>query len=421
MHKATQTARAVAVPALGTFVLLLGLNLLNFVDRYILPGAQPLIQREFHATDAQMGALTTALFATYMLFAPLTGWLGDRVSRKPLIIGGAVLWSLATLATAWVHSYWTLYLRHALVGVGEATFSIFAPAVLADFYPERDRNRILSIFYLAIPVGAALGYLAGGELGSRFGWRSPFFLCALPGLVIAGLYVWIGREPERGASDHLDATPSRATFTGLFSNTAFLTSTFGLAALTFAMGGISAWMPTFLHRVAGLSIGRASEAVGAITVIDGIAGTAVGGWIAQRWLRTDHRALYLLSFWSVALTLPCGALVFFGPESWAVPALFAAEFFLFLNTGPLNTAIVNSVSAPVRATAISVNLFIIHAFGDTFSPTIIGTISDRTHSLRIGLGATLLALVVSCMILLAGARVAPPLEEALVPAPEPAV
>ncbi|HEV2214046.1 MAG TPA: MFS transporter [Terracidiphilus sp.] len=421
MHKATQTARAVAVPALGTFLLLLGLNLLNFIDRYILPGAQPLIQREFHATDAQMGALTTALFATYMIFAPLTGWLGDRFPRKPLIIGGAVLWSLATLATAWVHSYWTLYLRHALVGVGEATFSIFAPAVLADFYPERDRNRILSIFYLAIPVGAALGYLAGGELGSQFGWRTPFFLCAIPGLVVAGLYLWIGREPERGACDHLRATRSRATFSGLFTNTAFLTSTFGLAALTFAMGGISAWMPTFLHRVAGLSVSGASEAVGAITVMDGIAGTAVGGWLAQRWLRTNHRALYLLSFWSVALTLPCGALVFFGPHSWAVPSLFAAEFFLFLNTGPLNTAIVNSVSAPVRATAISVNLFIIHAFGDTFSPTIIGSISDRTHDLRIALGATLVALIVSGIILLAGARVAPPLEETMVPAPEPAV
>ncbi|HVC45703.1 MAG TPA: MFS transporter [Terracidiphilus sp.] len=420
MQKATQTARALAVPALGTFLLLLGLNLLNYIDRYILPGAQPLIQREFHATDQQMGLLTTALFVTYMLVAPLTGWLGDRFPRKPLILGGAILWSLATLATAWVHSYWTLFLRHALVGVGEATFGIFAPAVLADFYPERDRNRILSIFYLAIPVGAALGYLAGGELGSHFGWRMPFFLCAIPGLAIAALYFWIGREPVRGASDRLRQTRSRATFTGLFTNSAFLTATFGLAALTFAMGGISAWVPTFLHRVAGLSVGRSSEVVGAITVVDGIAGTAVGGWIAQRWLRTNHRALYLLSFWSVALTLPCGVLVFFGPSTWAVPSLLAAEFFLFLNTGPLNTAIVNSVSAPIRASAISVNLFIIHAFGDSFSPTIIGAISDRTGSLRVGLGATLLALVVSCVILLAGARVAPPLEEIPIPAPESA-
>jgi MFS-type transporter involved in bile tolerance (Atg22 family) len=161
----------------------------------------------------------------------------------------------------------------------------------------------------------------------------------------------------------------------------------------------------------GLSVGSASQIVGAITVIDGIAGTLIGGWIAQRWLRTNHRALYLLSFWSVALTLPCGVLLFFGPAAWAVPSLFAAEFFLFLNTGPLNAAIVNSVTGPVRATAVSINLFCIHCFGDTFSPQIIGAISDRTKSLRLGLGATLIFLVFSCIILRAGARFAPPLEE----------
>ena len=397
-------------PALGTLLLLIGLNLFNYIDRYILPGEVSLIQREFHSTDQQMGALTTAMFVVYMFTAPLTGWLGDRFRRKPLIIAGAVLWILATLGTMWVHDYWTLYIRHALVGVGEATFGIFAPAVLADFYPERDRNRILSIFYLAIPVGAALGYLAGGELGTLWGWRAPFFLCAIPGLAIAALYGWIGREPERGACDHVKPTMNRTTVWGLFSNAAFLTASFGLATLTFAMGGISAWMPTFLHRSAGLSVGKASLAMGAITVVDGIAGTLVGGWLAQRWLRTNYRALYLLSFWSVALTLPCGALLFFGPPAWSIPVLFVTEFFLFLNTGPLNAAIVNSVSAPVRATAISLNLFCIHAFGDTFSPQIIGAISDRSN-LRIGLGATLIFLVISALILRMGARFAPPLEE----------
>jgi predicted MFS family arabinose efflux permease len=407
---ATSSLRTRFNPALGTFLLLIGLNLLNFVDRYILPGAQPLIQREFHSTDQQMGALTTAMFFFYMLAAPLTGWLGDRYSRKPLIITGAVLWSLATLGTVWVHGYWTFYTRQAFVGIGEATFSIFAPAVLADFYPERERTRVLSIFYLAIPVGAALGYLAGGEMGSIWGWRTPFFVCAIPGLVIAGLYAGFGREPVRGSSDHLHATADRTSVLGLIRNPAFLTATMGLATLTFAMGGISAWVPTFLHRNIGLSVANSSLTVGAITVIDGIAGTLTGGWLAQIWLRTNHRALYLLSFWSVLLTLPCGAMIFFGPKAWAIPSLFAAEFFLFLNTGPLNAAIVNSVSAPVRATAISINLFCIHFFGDTFSPQIIGAISDRSN-LSIGLGATLIFLVISAVILRMGAGCAPPLEE----------
>jgi sugar phosphate permease len=189
-----------------------------------------------------------------------------------------------------------------------------------------------------------------------------------------------------------------------------LTATLGLAAWTFAVGGISTWVPTYLHRSLGLTVARSSFVVSAITAIDGIAATAIGGWIAQRWLRTNHRALYLVSYWSVVLTLPFGALVFFGPPQWSVPALFVAEFFLFLSTGPLNAAIVNSVSFRVRATAISVNLFCIHFFGDTFSPQIIGAVSDRTN-LRLALGVTLVALFVSAAIFLRGARYAPPLDE----------
>ena len=410
MSTAFQPARSRLSPAIGTLILLICLNLLNYIDRYILPGAQSLVQKEYGWSDQAMGALTTALFFVYMFTAPLTGWLGDRFSRKPLIIAGAVLWSLATLFTAWVHDYWTLYLRHALVGVGEATFGIFAPSVLSDFYPARDRNRILSIFYLAIPVGGAIGYLAGGTLGTFYGWRAPFFLCAIPGLVVATLYWAIGREPTRGKSDHIQQDASRATVLGLFHNGAFLTATLGLAAWTFAVGGISTWVPTFLHRSLGLTVAKSSFVVSAITAIDGIAGTAVGGWIAQRWLRTNHRALYLVSFWSVALTLPFGAMVFFGPSKDAIPALFLAEFFLFLNTGPLNAAIVNSVSFSVRATAISVNLFCIHFLGDTFSPQIIGAVSDRTN-LRLALGLTLVSLVVSAAILRTGARFAPQLDE----------
>ncbi len=410
----TQMAR----PALIALLLLTGLNLLNYLDRYILPGAQPLIQAEFHATDEQMGALTTALFITYMLTAPCTGWLGDRFRRKPLIVAGAVLWSLATLATFWVHDYWTLYFRHALVGVGEATFGIFAPAILSDFFPARDRNRILSWFYLAIPVGSALGYLVGGQLGSRYGWRTPFFVGAIPGLLIALLYALFAAEPTRGNSES-SAVPRPSTqqmlrnFINLFKNPAYLCATLGMAMMVFTMGGISAWMPTFLHRFSGMSVGKAGTILGAITVVDGLAGTALGGWLAQRWLRSNHRALYLLSAWSMIGTLPLAALVFFGPPAWSIPALFAAEFCLFLNTGPLNAAICNSVTSQVRSSAIALNLFLIHFLGDTFSPQIIGHISGMANSsLRVGLGVTLITLIFSGVLLFFGAQFAPGLEEA---------
>ncbi len=202
-------------------------------------------------------------------------------------------------------------------------------------------------------------------------------------------------------------------FLGLFRNPGYLCATLGMAMLVFTLGGISTWMPTFLHRFAGMGVGKAGTILGAITVVDGLAGTAIGGWIAQRWLRRDHRALYKLSAWSVILTLPPAGLVFFGPAKWSIPALFVAEFFLFLNTGPLNAAICNSVSAAVRSSAIALELFLIHMLGDTFSPTIIGRISDVSN-LRLGLGLTLVTLILSGVLLFAGARFAPVLEEATI-------
>ncbi len=422
-QKAAESKRmGMARPALIALGLLTCLNLLNYIDRYILPGAQPLIQAEFHATDEQMGRLTTALFFTYMLTAPFTGWMGDRFRRKPLIVAGAVLWSIATLVTFWVHDYWSLFFRHALVGVGEATFGIFAPAVISDFFPARERNRILSFFYLAIPVGAALGYLIGGQMGSRFGWRTPFLVGAVPGLVVAGLYALWATEPVRGGSetvedgaelgDHQVPSPGKmlGNFFGLFRNPAFMCATLGMAMMVFALGGISTWMPTFLHRFAGMSVAKAATVLGAITVVDGLAGTAIGGWLAQRWLRTNDGALYLLSAWSMILTLPLAALTFFGPPAWSIPALAGAMFFLFLNTGPLNAAICNSVTATVRSSAIALNLFLIHMLGDTFSPQIIGAISDHSN-MRLGLGLTLITLIISGILLFAGARFAPKLAQ----------
>src|SRR5450432_1800712 len=260
--------------------LLIGLNLFNYIDRYILFGVQPLIQREFGVSDAKFGALTLAFFITYMFAAPATGWLGDRYPRKPLIVAGAMLWSVLTLLTAFVHSYDALFIRHALVGIGEATFGVFAPALLADFYPEIDRNRILSIFYIAIPVGAALGYLTGGMLGSRYGWRMPFMVSAVPAMLIALLFWAVVKEPARGSQDRLEPTVDRATLAGMLHNPAYWTATLGMAALVFSMGGISAFLPTLFVRFGGLTVGRAGLIVGAITAIDGLLGTVIGGWIA---------------------------------------------------------------------------------------------------------------------------------------------
>jgi predicted MFS family arabinose efflux permease len=404
---AAATRRPPSVAGATTaLVLLTALNFVNYIDRYILPGVQEQVKREFHVSDAALGSLTFWFFLTYMCAAPLTGWLGDHLPRKPLIVLCALAISAINILTGTVHSFDSLLLRHAVLGIGEASLGIYAPALLADFYPERDRNRILTIFYTAIFVGAALGYLIGIDVGAHWGWRMPFYVSAVPGFLIAALILIFLREPARGASDaNTSERKQTAHVLTLASNAPYLYATLGMAMTTFSMGGISAWMPSFLQR-SGFSPSTVGLTLGGITAGAGLGGTAVGGWLAQRWLRTDHRALYLLSAWSALLTIPFGVLCFFGPRSTMLPALGFAMFCISLGMGPLNAAIVNAVPAEVRATAIAVELFLIHALGDTPSPRLIGMVSDHS-SLSTGLGLTLVTLLIATVLLFLGARTVP--------------
>ena len=396
-------------------VLLTALNFVNYIDRYILPGVQEQVKSEFHVSDAQIGSLTFWFILAYMVAAPFTGWLGDHFPRKPMIVVAALFWSTINLFTAFVHSYDSLNLRHAALGIGEASFGIFAPALLADFYPDSQRNGVLTIFNIAVPVGAALGYLTGGYVGQHFGWRMSFTVSAIPGIVIALLILFLMKEPARGGSQDEKAKIDRGTVLSLVKNPAYLCSIGGYAAVTFTLGGISWWMPSFLQRDLGKSPASAGFLMGAITVAAGLLGTIAGGTLAQRWSKTNAAALYLVPAWGAILALPPALICFFGrqflhTQAFTLPALALAVFLIFLGSGPVNAATVNAVSPAVRATALAGQLFLIHALGDAPSPLIIGAISDRTN-LSLGLGATLITLVVAAGIFYLGSRFAPPLED----------
>ena len=406
--KPKPTPIASVAGATTALVLLTSLNFVNYIDRYILPGVQEQVKHEFLISDKQIGSLTFWFMIAYMFTSPITGWLGDRFPRKPMIVIAALFWSGINFLTATVHSYDSLNIRHAALGVGEASFGIFAPSLLADFYEPDQRNRVLTIFNVAIPVGAALGYLVGGTVGEHFGWRMSFIVSAIPGTIIAILIAFFMKEPARGASQHEKAKLEKGTVRSLLNNKAYLCSILGYAAVTFSLGGISWWMPSFLQRIDGRSESSAAYIMGAITVVTGLGGTITGGAIAQRWSRTNHRALYLVPAISAALAVPPALLCFFGPHSLTLYGLGAAIFLIFLGTGPVNAATLNAVRPEIRATAMAGQLFIIHALGDAISPPIIGAVSDRS-TLNIGLGSTLITMFIAAVIFFIGARYAPPL------------
>ncbi len=386
-------------------IVLTALNLLNYVDRNVLFAVQPLVQDEFHLTNVQIGYLTSAFLGLYTLAAPFVGPLADRYSRKLIIALGGIFWSGLTLLTAVTHTYTELLIRHTLVGVGEATFVTIAPTFVADLFAEERRGRILGVFYLAIPVGSAAGYLLGGNLAPHYGWRFPFYIAAAPGFLLS-LGVLFLKEPERGQFDSLTETPERGTLFGLLRNPAFLTATLGMAAMTFSLGGIQVWMPKFLYSERGYTLAQANFAFGIIIVLDGIVASLAGGWLGDYLLPRMKSSYYLISAASMLLGVPVMIVALFVKGPLMIPAIAVAAFFLLLNTAPLNAAVINSVGAHIRATALAVNIFIIHLLGDIPSPTMMGWVADR-RSLQAGFVLPVIAMGVSSAILFYGMRFAP--------------
>ena len=386
-------------------IVLTALNLLNYVDRNVLFAVQPMVQDEFHVTKAQIGILTTAFLGFYTLAAPFVGPLADRYSRKTIIMLGGVFWSGLTLLTAVTHTYTELLIRHTLVGVGEATFVTIAPTFVSDLFAEKVRGRILGVFYLAIPVGSAAGFLLGGHLAPIYGWRFPFYVAAAPGFVLAVAVLFL-KEPERGQFDSLKETPERGTVLGLARNPAFLSATLGMAALTFSLGGIQVWMPQFLITERGYTLANANFAFGIIVVVDGILAALIGGWLGDYLLPRMKSSYYFISALSMLLGVPVMIVALFVKGPLMIPAIGVAAFFLLFNTAPLNAAVINSVGAHIRATGLAVNIFIIHFLGDMPSPTMMGWVADR-RSLQTAFILPVIAMGISSAILFYGMRFAP--------------
>ena len=392
---------------------LTGLNILNYIDRSVLFAVQPLIKKEFHTSDAQLGILTTVFLLAYMVAAPLVGWMGDRYPRKYIVIFGIAIWSGFTFLSWLVKDYNQLLFRHTIVGIGEASYAAIAPTLIADSFPMAKRGRMLSIFYVGLPFGTAAGYLVGGYFSHLYGWRAPFMVAGAPGFLLA-LILWLIPEPARGQSDQLETGVAGSGLRNLWRNGAFVTASLGMAAYSFAVGGMQVWIPTFLERVRGLNLPTANATFGLITLFNGFVATLLGGWIGDRLLKRYFGAYYTFPGIAMLVAVPFMVLAIYVAGPMMFPCIFMAVFFLLIGTGPTNAALVNSVSAGIRSTALAVNIFVIHLLGDAFSPALMGKISDRT-SLQTAFWTAFIAAGISGVVLIYGARFAPRLKTASEP------
>jgi MFS transporter, Spinster family, sphingosine-1-phosphate transporter len=386
---------------------LTGLNGLNYVDRYVGAATLPLILASLALSDAAGGLLQSAFIITYSLVCPVIGWIGDRGSRTRLAAAGVFVWSAATVASGLAPAYAALLLARAVVGVGEASYAVVTPSLLSDCYPATRRARVLGLFYAAIPVGTALGYIVGGLVGARWGWRSAFFIAGAPGLALAFLLLAI-REPTRGAHDPPGTQASTpltlgASLQALLARKSYVFNTVSQVIYTFAMGGLATWMPTYFVRERGIPLATASSTFGLLLVIAGFLGTLLGGRLGDTFTRRAPGAHFLVSGWtlvaSIAFTVPAvlspSPLVF-----W--PAMFVTLLLLFVNIGPLNAAMANVLPADLRARGFAVTTMVMHLLGDAASPWLIGVASDSV-GLRMPVLVTGAMLAVAGLVLL-GAR-----------------
>ncbi len=357
--------------------LLVALNLVNYLDRYVPAAVLPLIERDLGLTHARAGLLGTAFVLVYALTSPLVGWAGDRGPRTRIAAASALGFGFACIGSGLAPGFVTLFATRAATGIGEAGYTTVTPSLLSDLYPKEKRGWALSVFYTAIPVGSALGYLLGGLVGARAGWRASFFLAGAPALAL-GLLMFTAGEPRRGALDPPGAGVERPGLGLLLRRPSFLANNFGQILLTFGLGGLAFWMPSYLHEVRGLPLDRAGALFGGVLALAGLAGTLGGGMLSARLAGKLPGADFLVSGAAMALSAPFAVVAVVAPSPLVYwPALFFAAALAFANTGPLNAAIVNVVPPALRATAIAWNVLLIHLLGDALSPPLLGLVGDH--------------------------------------------
>jgi len=391
--------------------LLTGLNFLNYLDRFIVAAVLPRIKDDLGLSNFEGGLLATVFLLGYFVTSPIFGLLGDRMSRKWLITLGVITWSLATVASGLSNSLWTLILTRAAVGIGEASYATLAPTIIDDVSPPAKKGKMLAIFFVAIPIGSAAGYLLGGYIQKAWGWREAFFVGGGPGVVLALLCLAID-EPVR----KLDAAKQRMVdIVGALARIPlYRRAVLGYCAHTAAIGAFAYWAPTFLSErfarelapplAAGQPLTAAEHAqavlnsanfwFGVVTVIAGAVGTVIGGRLADRAIRglpaipagADHthpanlraanEQLRVCAI-GVAIAFPLSAAAFLAPSAWMFFALAGiAEVGLFMSTAPINAILLRTAPAFLRASAMAVAIFAIHLFGDLWSPSLIGLFLD---------------------------------------------
>jgi len=382
--------------------LLTALNLVNYIDRAVIAAVLTPMKTQLGLTNFEAGVLNTAFLIGYFATSPLFGLRADKGARKWMIALGVVTWSLATVASGLAVGFWSLLVARVVVGVGEASYLVLAPTIIDDVTPLDRKGTALSTFYVAIPVGYALGYILGGTIAEQWdavsgggwpaGWQMAFFVVGGPGVVLALTCLLIVEPPRKllhARAKLLDGVRE------LVAIPLFRRAVLGYCAYVGSLAGFSYWVVDFLLRAFPdeLKVGTANQRLGGILLVSGAIGTLISARFANRASRShvpradepydspgNKRAVnHLLRVCGVgmAVAAPLSAVGFLLPGS---NAFFAVSFFvqigLFSTTSPVNVAFMRAVPTERRASAVAMSIFASHLFGDLWSAALLGVLLD---------------------------------------------
>jgi len=387
-----------------TVAILVYVNLINYMDRLTIAGILDPIQKEFGANNAMMGLLQTAFILSYMIFAPIFGYLGDRYSRRNIMAFGVFLWAIFTLIGSFMSGspenqgkrwanmdFWAFLGSRAMVGIGEASYSTIAPTLISDMFVKEARSRMLALFYFAIPVGSGLGYIVGSKTAELAGnWQWGLRATPMAGILAVGLIIFFLEDPPRGHSEgheQLQAQTYKEDLVSLGKNKSFVFSTLAFTCVTFCTGALSWWGPIFIEK-AILSLpadqrviepGKVAIVFGAITMMSGIIGVPLGMFLSTELKKKYPRADPIICGAGIlisAVLLTLGMLTVQKNLVLAFILLFVGEIALNLNWSIVADMLLYVVVPTCRSTAEAVQILFSHAFGDAGSPYLIGVIAD---------------------------------------------
>jgi MFS transporter, Spinster family, sphingosine-1-phosphate transporter len=378
---------ALQVPrwAWGVLAIFFAMQTLDSVANWLLAAVLPQVSEELNLSQSEAGWLSTVCLLGLAAASPPIGYLADRMRRPRLLAMGFAVWSVATVGTGLTRSYDQLQLARALAGIGAAVFAVVALTMLMDLFPRSARSWALAAFFLAVPLGAALGLSVGAALARATAWQTAFLAVGAPGLLLAFIALVLP-DPVRGSSEGVDVArlllherigPSREDYVDLMVNSSYTYSVFGITFSSFAFAGLLFWTGTFLIVVKGFTDFQAGGPLGLTWLGAAILGTVAGGWLAHWSTKANPRSLFVVPGLGMLAAIPFVLAAIYGRGvPWILGGLFLAQGVIFMNIVPCYAIIASVVLPNMRGVAYGAALASIHLLGDIWSPALMGWVVD---------------------------------------------